>query len=660
MLKKNLIKMLVVALLAAGAFLRFFMLSFAPFKADTMNFYALACRNQNIAEFWRDFPWLNQIPFNEVIVLTLIKTGLPATPFVVRLPFAAMGVLALFFIWRFARRWFGAGPAVWVLLLAVFNPYQLYFSRSAYYYAGVICWSTALFWAFWVIKDHLQKKQQPQYRHWLCWFVAAALACHMHMCVWMVVALQAVLIFIFGLGAFAKGTEKRRGFLGLFFTGSILLGLLMSRWVIRAAQEAIKNSIGGGHHIGMDAKSEFLRLLPAYFAGENVFAVILLIVFVVLAVLALRGADEQTRQYRSLAWICMLHIVVVFVYVAVVGGGIAKITYFSGIWPHFMLLMSVGVYLGIQQRFIRIRVVRTVVWTLLAGGYLTLTICPIYAIIHLEGTPTPYYKINDWVLKNLPEGTPVLTDRWLEPWNELAIHNPGNINYTFTVPDEPVETYRQLDWRKTAEQFYEKYPEAAFLELNRGKFEAELGEWTFPQSYFARCASITNRSALVLRRWKVFPEMDYADALTNRVVTRIYYNTAEDLVAAARRNGRDVLRLYGEGWGYAKPGWQQGHFEDYRILKQAASIILYNLKEVPMSGSLEMVAASADRPKTILVNGATTVFAPGMIRTWIIPLALHPGRNTFAVSSPSDIPLFVLDVRWKILTAAGTHGKILK
>jgi hypothetical protein len=286
-------------------------------------------------------------------------------------------------------------------------------------------------------------------------------------------------------------------------------------------------------------------------------------------------------------------------------------------------------------------------YALLAGGYLAIIGLPVHAIIRLEGSPAPYFKINEWVLKNLPAGTPVLTDRWLEPWNELAVHNPGNINYAFTVPDSPLETYRQLNWRKTAEAFFEKYPEASFLELERGKYEAELGKWNFPQTYFTRRASLTNEPALMLRRWKVFLVEYGADTITNRVITHIYYNTPEDLVVAARKNGRDVLRLYGAGWGYAKPGWQQGHFEDYRILKQGASIDLYNLKESPLSGTLEISAATADKPKTVSVNGATTVFASGRIKTWAVPIALQVGKNIIPFSSPSADPLFVLDIRWK-------------
>jgi hypothetical protein len=631
-----------VLLFLVGSASRFWLLGYSPFKADTMNFYQAALRGQSIIELWKNPPWMNQIPLGETLSLLLVKAGLPATPFVVRLPFAVMGVLTLFFIWKFARRWFGAGTALMVLLLAVFNPYELYFSRSAYYYSGAVCWSAALFLAFWSIKESLCKKEQPEIKQIVLWFFFATLACHMHMSVWVVAGLQGALLFVFGWNL--SRADRTRFFIR-FFTGGVLLGAVMSRWIFRAVKMTLDVSRGEAQQIGSNASSEFLRLLPAYFAGENIFAVALLLVFIALAMLALFSSSEYVRRYRSLAWICVLHIAVLMLYVGLVGGGVAKIAYFSAVWAPFILLAGVGAVMGVQR--LAAGSLRAGFCILLAGGYIAVTAYPDWAIVYLDGKPTPFYRINNWVQKNLPPGTPVLTDRWFEPWNELAVHNPGGINYTFTVPDEPIKNYKRFKWPSTVEQFYEKYPEAAFLEVARGRFEKELGLWNFPQRYFARTVSLTNEPAMVLRRWKVFPEMDYAAANTNRVVTRIFYNTTDDLLAAARKNGRDVLRLYGEGWGYAKPGWQQGHFEDYRILNQSASIDLYNLKEVALSGSLEISAATAERPKTVSVNGVTTGFASGRIRTWTVPLTLQPGKNVIPFTSPSGDPLFVLDIRWK-------------
>ncbi|NOU36686.1 MAG: hypothetical protein HOO88_07940 [Kiritimatiellaceae bacterium] len=639
---KKLIWAAVLILFVGGALLRIQMLGYAPFRSDTMEFYKLALRNQNIIELWKNPPWVNQIPLNETFALLLVKAGLPPTPFIVCLPFALMGILALFFVWRFSRRWFGAGAALLTLLLAVFNPYQLYFSRTAYHYSGAVCWSAALFLAFWSIKETLQRNEAPTKKQLGLWFLAAVAACHMHMSVWVVAGLQGVLLLI--LGFKLKGEERARFFVS-FPIGTVMFGILMLRWIIRAVKAVLL--VSGEHgtgQLGASAGPEFLRLLPAYFAGENIFAIALLLIFIALAVLALFRSSDELRRFRSLAWICALHIAVLMLYVGLVGGGVAKIAYFSAVWPHFILLIGIGSYLGI--RALPGRVLRIGIFVLLAGGYIALTALPDRAIIHLEGKPTPYYKINDWVLHNLPVGTPVLTDRWFEPWNELAVHNPGGINYTFTVPDEPVETYRQLNWPATVEQFFEKYPDAAFLELCPGRYEAQLGPWTFPQRYFARVASVTNDAAMVMRRFKVFPAEDYSAVNTNRVVVRIFYNTTEDLISAARRQGRDVLRLYGEGWGYAKPGWQQGRFEDYRILKQSASIDIYNLKDIALNGSLEISAATAERPKTISVNGVTTGFASGRIRTWTVPLVLQAGKNTIPFASPSADPLFVLDIKW--------------
>jgi len=639
-------KLWITALLfSVAAFFRFRLLGASPFKADTMEFYKLALRHQSIIEFWENPPWMNQIPLNETLSLLLIKAGLPATPFVVRLPFALMGVLALFFVWRFTRRWFSTDAALLTLLLAVFNPYQIYFSRSAYHYSGAACWSAALFLAFWSIKETLLQNREPSARQTAGWVAAAVAACHMHMSVWPVVGLQAGLLVLFGWIRLKQDKPSRIRFLLQMSGGSLLLGLILSRWIFRAVKMIFGVSSGTEQYIGSSAASELLRLLPAYFAGENIFAVALLLIFILLAAFALFGSSAEIRRFRSLAWICVLHIAVLMLYVALVGGGVAKIAYFSAVWPHIILLTGIGAVLGVRKMASGFWCAGLYVF--LAGGYIALTAWPNLAIVQLEGKPTPFYKINDWVQSHLAPGTPVLTDRWFEPWNELAVHNPGGLNYAFTVPDEPIENYKRFNWPETVRQFFEKYPESAFLELSRDRFAEELGPWTFPEEYFARTVSITNEPAMVLRQWKVFPEMDYAAANTNRVVVRIFYNTPEDLLAAARRDGKETLRLWSEGWGYAKPGWPQGDFRDFRILGRAALCDLYNLTGSALHGVLEISAAAAGTPKPVTVNGTTTVFSsPGLIRAWKVPLTLQPGENKISFTSPSEAPLFVLDLRW--------------
>lgn len=628
----------VCLLMLLAVVLRFWQLGASAFSSDTLEFYKMALRHQSIFAIWKNPPWLNQIPLNETLTLLFVKAGLPATPFVVRLPFALMGVLALFFIWRFVRGRFGSNAALLVLVLGVFNPYQLYFSRIAYHYSGAVCWSAALFFSFWLIREALQQGMTPAKKHLVLWFLTAALACHMHMSVWVVVGLQGLLLLI---AAWKLNAAERGRFYFSFFVGAGLVGALLLRWIIRAVDMSLK----GTTQLGASASEEFRRLIPAYFAGENPLALLLLVLFIALSFGALFGKTDDTRRYRTLAWICALHVTALMLYVGLVGGGLAKIAYFSAVWPNLIMLLGIGSCLAVQS--LSSKPLRIGLCVVMAGGYVVLTAVPVWAVVHLAGTPTPFYKINDWVLKNLPKGTPVLTDRWLEPWNELAVHNRGGIFYTFTVPDEPLQNYRRFNWPATVEQFYEKYPNAAFLELCPGRYEAELGTWTFPQQYFARVASITNDAAMVMRRFKVFPTEAYSSASTNRVVTRIFYNTTEDLLAAARLKGKDVLRLYGEGWIYTKPGWQKGQFQDYQVMGQAASLDLYNLTNAPLSGTIEIIAAPIQKPKPVNVNGSVTSFAAGVIRTWPVALKLQPGRNPIRFSSPTPDPLLVLDIRWK-------------
>ncbi len=631
-------------LLGLGVFLRLWMLGLSAFGADV--FYGLALKNPSIIELWKNPPWLNQIPLNETLCLFPIWAGLPLTSFVVRFPFALMGILALFFVWQFARKRAGASATALVLLLAVLNPYQLYFSRTAYHYSGALCWSAALFCVFWSLKEKVEVGAAPKLRSIVLWFAVAALACHMHMSVWAVAGLQGILLLWFGWRGLREDSPARKKFLITTLIGAGLLGLLLSRWALRALQRLNEASSGGKQLIGSDAGGEFARLLPAYFVGETVWAMGLLAVFAALAVVALCAHSSKRSFFRSLTLISVLHLAAVMLYIGVAGGGVAKITYFSSVWPMFILVLGIGAALGIDVLAGKRRLIRPVLWVLILAGYLTLAIVPVWTIVHLEGKPTPYYGINDWTDKNLPAGTPVLVNRWYEAWNELRDHPSTNVFYTFTVPDEPIENYRRMNWPATAEQFFEKYPKAAYLEINPDKYKKEGEVWSFPLKHFARVSSVTNEQAMILRRFKVFPTGSYGKPNAERVIVRIFYNTPEDLVAAARSKGRDVLRLYGEGWGYAKPGWQRGDFSDYRLFGRSASIDLYNLTDAPLSGTLQISAATAQKPKAVSVGGKSTVFAPGRIKGWNVPLILQPGKNTVPLASPSEAPLFVRDLRW--------------
>jgi hypothetical protein len=681
-----------VALFAIGVALRLWMLGHAAFPADELEFYKLAQRDQSIVAFWHDPPWLNQIPLNETFTMLMIKAGLSPTPFVTRLPFAVMGMLALYIIWRFAYRYFGTGAAIVVLFLAVFNPYQLYYSRTAYHYAGATCWAAAMFLYFWRMKAELGAKRCPPVRQMLPWMATTTLACHMHMSVWVVAGVQGGLVF--GLGAYALRHDRRLRNRFLLFVGAfgIVLTVLMSRWIYRAILEMRRVSDTGGH-FGSPVLPELVRLFPAYFAGENMLAVALLFAVAWISFAAFMLATRGRSEFTSLAWVALLHIVVLMLYVGFAGGGVAKITYFSAIWPLFIWFLGVGLWLGSSAVASGRKWLQYNIITLVLGLYAILTIPPVWAIVHLEGKPLATYKINAWMLENLQPGTPVLVDNWFHPWNQLAIHNSSNIQYTFTVPDEPVETYRAMAWRSTAAAFFEKYPDAALLEVNRDKYIENVGPWTFPEKHFARTVSITNIPAMTLRRFKVFPKMDYAADNTNMVVTRIFYNTTEDLIASALRDSLVTLRLYGEGWRYLKPwqpmqGWpeqlmqavwiqagmygdggktvaslndlqkippqqangylNQGRWADYLIPGARSPLRLFNLTEKDLAVTLTVTGIALSGNVRCMIGENVFIFPQTLMTERRIPVTLKPGENEVVVSMPMNQFMLVHDVRLNV------------
>jgi hypothetical protein len=673
-------------LFGIAAFLRLWILGHAPFPADEIEFFKIVLRNQGIIDLWCNPPWLNQIPLNEIFPLLLIRAGLPATPFVTRLPFAVMGVLSLVIIWHFTRRFFSAGAALVVLILAVSNPYQLYYSRTAYHYAGATCWAAAMLLCFWSIKEALDKKCCPHIRHILLWLAATTLGCHMHMSVWVVAAMQGVLMFGLGFFALRQSRPERNRFMILAACSAVALVAVMSRWIYRA----IRMILDSTEQLGSKASDEFIRLSPAYFAGENLPAVMLLVGVASVAGVALWRSRKTQDPFWSFSWIACLHISALMLYVGLAGGGLAKITYFSSIWPFFICFLGIGLWKGLAILTGDRKLLHYGCLGLILAAYVGLTLPPAWAIVRLDGKPMPIFKINEWARENLPSGAPVLVDRWFHPWNELAIHNTHQINYTFTVPDEPVENYIALDWRKTAEGFFAKHPDAAFLEMNPNKYIDQVGPWRFPAEYFARMVSITNEQAMTLRRYRVFPKSDYAEETLNLVVTRIFYNTTDDIIQKARSEGLSLLLLHGNGWRYLKPwqpmqGWpeqlmqllwiqaglhgderktvtaqtdlqnipqqqamhyvNQGRWADYRIPTSRSVLRLFNLTEQDLSATLTVTGIALSGNVRCMIGKDVVLFPQTLMTERHIPITLKPGESELIVAMPMNQFMLVHDVR---------------
>ncbi|MFH0878624.1 MAG: hypothetical protein V2A34_02815, partial [Lentisphaerota bacterium] len=331
-------------------------------------------------------------------------------------------------------------------------------------------------------------------------------------------------------------------------------------------------------------------------------------------------------------------------------GAMYEARYMLSMLPFYMLLLSLGLLaiapflarwnakaaLGIQSVVI-----------LLATLIL---VQPAYWSMRLAGKPTPYKLITEWVDANLPRGTPVLVDRWFEPWNELAVYASTNVFYTFTIPNEPIDTFLKYEWRKTAEEFLKKFPDAAYLEITKEYWDVPgVGDWNWPRQFFARHVVFKNEPGVKLRNIGLSARGDFYAANTNRLIVELFYNTPRDVLDQAKAAGKRTVVLYGEGWGYTKLWRQiQGDFRDWRVLENQAPLDIYNQGSTSLNVQVVMSGVAPGTPKVVTVTptGESFTFPMSRIVEWKWKtLSLAPGLNRFVLKTNgrpgADAPVLI-------------------
>jgi len=285
---------------------------------------------------------------------------------------------------------------------------------------------------------------------------------------------------------------------------------------------------------------------------------------------------------------------------------------------------------------------------------------PAFLCMQLTGKPTPYKLINAWADGNLPPGTLILVDRWFEPWCEFRIESPTNVIYTFTVPDEPLEAFLQLDWRGTATNFFAKYPDAAYLELTKHYFDApEVGPWEWPRQFFARRVAITNEAGLKLRSIGLANREDYYAQNTNRVIVELFYNAREDLLAREKAAQHSHAAFFGGEWGYLKTD----DHRDWRLLSEASQVDLYNLTDQTNTALVTVLGLPASAVhETNSLRGIEHVARAGELSKWTIgPQAVAPGKVQVRLDQvgwdKATRPFLVSGITVEAVTEADEKGK---
>lgn len=629
-----------MAIVAVSAWFRLIRLGDSAFRSDEIEFLKICRQPISGIQVWtRWFQIMgrsSQFPFAMAWTKGFLNSlRLPVSDFTVRLPAALWGIAAV------AASYLGgqaAGGRVFGLLVAMamaLNPLHLQVSREAYFYPPLHLGATLLTWsAIWAVRHRHLSCSFPV-RYYLLTGLGLFLAAYSHLSGWWLTLVVAAVTFsVAAFRALGKPRPKRDLAVHLIAYGVVGLPLLFLPWGVPYFWDEL-------HRPEIKAYTAAVfsgvapRPLPAM-AWEAASALgwgargarTILMVTGLMSILTLGILHpRQKLRFWALGWIT--------------GGGF--LLFYAGhklsatpfnvryvgflLCPYLILLLgglwSISALPGLR----RWRYRRWIAWSLVVVA-LAAWVRPAWLCTRIRGKGKPYREIVAQIDAAVPRGTLVLVDRWFEPWNELAVHRSTNVFFTFTVPNEPMEVCREVNWWQTAKDFFERFPDAAYLEVCNSYWTNEA-RWPWLEQQFAHHLSLDDPATRELARLG----LNYREYQ----VVHFHWNTLDDVLAKARDQGRTALALFGPGWGYTKL-WQQvrGDFRDWRVLTDQAELHLYNLTDRPLSAQVLLRGSAVNGAKGIRAStGAWHTFPQGQIQEWTLDgVPLVPGKNVVELSDP--------------------------
>jgi hypothetical protein len=584
--------------------------------------------------------------------LFLSITGAPLTPFMIRLPSALWGILAILALYGCGRVLAGSAFALFLAAFFALNPFHIGISREAYFYPPMVCGSVLLIWAvFLQIKTVRDKNTLPG----IFYFLLASgffLTAYSQPSGWPFALMSISVILWMQAKKALREKYITRALIGIIFILAVIgIPLLLLDWalpqMISISSPEHKAYVSRIFGPGTEPVLSMLtRPLFLFGWGKTILRSLIAVVVILLSIIV------TFRLWRRSA---AVPVVIVLLAGNILLFAAARLVLIEQATSSRYLLTSLPLYiiwlaLGIWfvPDLIRLsgkynsRIGIAIASALIAVA-LSLNILPAYLATQLSGKPTPYWDIAHWCDSNLPPHSLVLVERWFDPWNELRIHNSTNVYFTFPVPSEPPDVFKQVNWPLHARRFMEKYPDAAYLEYfnSERQIKGLVTNW-----HFARMVSFTNEAAIKLAELGLAHREEFFDPHKNKLIVTIFYNTREDTIANARAAGNQYLVLYGPEWGYVKLWQQLRDFRDWRILEKEASLDIYNLTGLTNRVALNVRGMALNGSKRVVSSGKIHDFRHMQLEEWVLSdITFKPGINKIVLSdslwSVSKVPALI-------------------
>lgn len=582
-----------------------------------------------LVEHFRDFGFTRQLPLPRVLTTAVVQwSGLEATAVNVRLPFVWAGVLSALALFWLGFELAGTRLALVLALLAATNPFSVYWSKTAHIYAFPLLFVSATLAATVRLVRQLETNGRVGWRTATVATACGVAACASHMTAWPAVAL----CWLVPLGLWLRRTgfsELRTAFerreTWVLLAGPAVCALFVAPWAWKflAALFAQRFDPVWSEPQTTDLYSLFSmwRLPFTYSFGTGWRG--LLSLGLPLAAFAL----PVTRPLRGRRVLALgAGVVVLFVAITLASAsGFFALRYYSALWPLWLALTGCGLLAVIDACIAR----RAPAWGVWGICLVILGLAlapPLRALIELRGNPVEYSRIAETLDEHLADGAPALVNGMNVVRIEMRSYMPEKAVPTFTVPDVGLAMWRGNDWRGSAERFLSRFSDAALVQQGKNYYDhPEIGPWDWPDRHFHQTLELRNEPALLLRRLDLGASEDF---YTNRCVTTIRFNRPEDLLEQARREGRPVALLWGEGWQYGK----SLNLQDWRILEGRATLHLHNLTDSYRRVRIDLEATTNNGVKRIKAHRHTRDFEVGEPQLWQVSWVARPGLNVIELT----------------------------
>jgi hypothetical protein len=695
MMKKRTILILSLILLTAIWF-RFIGLGQASMGGDVMVFYNICKTGISPLELMHNsHAYISEVPpfwfathngFLQVL-------GMEVNFGTVRLLDAIAGLLTVLVVFGLGCRIGGRTFGLLAAAILAIHPIHIQMSRECYFYAPVVLGCSLMLWAIMMLSDFLQEKASPKAGFYALVFSGFLLTTYVTSASWMFAGIAGIAIYtLVLLPTFRKILSWKT--LCILTAGLFLLSLplLFSDWGVKLAYSQFAGErtlywkdVFGGKNMG-DEMTALVKVCKGFLFGSGWFRGSLGSVVLILACWRLVAFWKVERKLRLLIF-CFGGTFAALLIAHTKSVHHVASRHFAPLIPFFVLIACTGFQQGVTlavKLAKRITHRERLAWALCFVAVGVAFGQPALWALRTE-SGSPWIHISRWADRNLPSGTAILCDRWFTPWNELLVNPATNVHYTFTHPNEPPDVYMESRWRESVVTYLSKNPFAAYLD--RKQFWNRLGPWQEPYARFSRKQEFVDDANNKLDRIALAYRAPPSDIRPEWQTLTIFYNTEEDVIERAEREGKNTLLAYGPDWGYLKP-WRalpggseqlmqllwiqtgaflergrgfggvneinrapkpelirylnQGRWADYRTASTNSVLRVFNLTDRELTAELRVVAVALSGPISVQIGAATVAFPAMLMVERKIPLTLQPGEHPIRFALQPDQVLLVL------------------